>query len=133
MVEAGAHACTDITGFGFLGHACEMVEDTDVGMVIYSAKVPFFPEAKEFAEAGILPGGLYRNRDFRINMVDFDPNVPAYMADILFDPQTSGGLLISISPEKAQPLLRKLRQNGVADAAIIGEVVSEPQGRIIVK
>lgn len=133
MVEAGAHACTDITGFGLLGHAAGMIEDTDVGMVIYCSQVPFFPEAIDFAENGIVPGGLYRNRDFRKNMVDFAPDAPACMADILFDPQTSGGLLISISPEKAVPLLVKLKENGVKDAAIIGEIVSEPAGRITVK
>jgi len=133
MVEAGAHACTDVTGFGLLGHACEMVECTDVGMVIHSDMVPFIPEAKELAEMGMMPGGLHRNRDFRIDMVEIDPNVPKYMVDIMFDPQTSGGLLITASPEKAQPLLEKMRQEGIEDAAIIGEIVSEPDGIVTVK
>ncbi len=133
MVEAGAHACTDITGFGLLGHASAMVEGSDVGMVIYSAQVPYFPEAKELAEAGVVPGGLGRNRDFRIKMVDLDPKVPTYMADLLFDPQTSGGLLISIDPKKADALLKKLRRSGVSDAAIIGEIVSQQKGRISVR
>ena len=133
MVEAEVHACTDVTGFGLLGHACEMIEGSDVGMEILSFSVPFFPAAKELAEMSIVPGGLYRNRDFRINMVRIDPKVPNYMADILFDPQTSGGLLISVSPEKAELLLDKMRQAGVEDAALIGEVIGEPKGMVVLK
>jgi selenide,water dikinase len=130
MQEVGVHACTDITGFGLLGHASEMIEGTDVGMVIDSAAVPFFPEAKELAEMGMIPGGLHRNREFRQDMVDIDENVPQYLQDILFDPQTSGGLLIAVPHEKAWILLEKLHGAGVAGAAIIGEVAAENRGRI---
>ena len=130
MLEVGVNACTDITGFGLLGHVSEMIEGTDVGMVIDSAAVPFFPEAKELAGMGMIPGGLHRNRDFRKGMVDIAKNVPQYLEDILFDPQTSGGLLIAVPERKAPGLLERLHQEGVSEAAIIGEVAAEPRGRI---
>ena len=110
-----------------------MIEGTDVGMVIDSTMVPFFPEAKELAEMGMIPGGLHRNREFRINMVEIGQGIPDYLADILFDPQTSGGLLISLIEKKAGVLLEKMHQEGIQEAAIIGEVVAEPKGKIIVK
>jgi selenide,water dikinase len=133
MLEVGVNACKDITGFGLLGHAAEMIEGTEVGMVIDAAAVPIFPEAKEYAESGMIAGGLNRNRDYRKNMVDIDSNVPQYLKDILFDPQTSGGLLIAVPKAKASRLLKKLHSEGVDEAAIIGEVVATPKRKIIVK
>jgi selenide,water dikinase len=110
-----------------------MVEGTDVGMVIDSAVVPYFPEAKKLAGMGMIPGGLYRNRDFRKHMVDINKSVPQFLHDILYDPQTSGGLLIAVPEKKALKLLNKLHQAGVSEAVIIGEVVSENKGRIQVR
>jgi len=133
MLEVGVNACKDITGFGLLGHAAEMIEGTNVGMVIESASVPIFPEAKEYAEAGMIPGGLNRNRDYRKNMVDIDVSVPQYLQDILFDPQTSGGLLIAVPKARASRLLKKLHAEGVNEAVIIGEVVGKPRGKIKVR
>jgi selenide,water dikinase len=133
MLEVGVNACKDITGFGLLGHASEMIEGTNVGMVIDSAAVPIFPEAKEYAEAGMIAGGLGRNRDYRKHMVDIGKKVPKYLQNILFDPQTSGGLLIAVSKAKASRLLKRLHSEGVAEAVVIGEVVAEPRGRIIIK
>jgi len=132
MVETGVSACTDVSGFGLLGHACEMIEDTRVGMTITAASVPIFVEAKGFAEMGMISGGLNRNRDYREPMVDISPSVPGYMADILFDPQTSGGLLISVSRDKVAGLLKNLHRAGIAEAAIIGEVVAKPKQKIAV-
>ena len=133
MQETVVNACTDVTGFGLLGHACEMIEGTDVGMVINSAAVPYFPEAKELAEMGLVPGGLHRNRDFRAHMVEISGQVPAFLVDILFDPQTSGGLLISLPGENADELIDKMHEEGINDAAIIGEVLEEPKGKIVVR
>lgn len=132
MQETGVSACTDITGFGLLGHASEMIDGSDVGMVIHSAAVPLFPEAREYAERGMTPGGLQRNRDFRASMVTIEKTVPDYLADILFDPQTSGGLFISVAPEKAEGLLESMHREGIPEAALVGEVVAEPKGKIIV-
>jgi selenide,water dikinase len=133
MLTVDVHACTDITGFGLLGHACEMIEGTDVGMVIHPDAVPYFPEAKEYAEMGMVPGGTTRNRDFRLKMVEIDKNVSKVMVDILFDPQTSGGLLISVPAADAEPLVKRMRREGIKDATIIGEVVAKPKGRIVVR
>jgi selenide,water dikinase len=132
MQETGVHAGTDITGFGLLGHAGEMIEGSDVGMLIHSAAVPFFPEAREYAAMGMIPGGLYRNREFRSSMVSMGESVPDYMADILFDPQTSGGLFMSVAPGKTQELLERMHQEGIPEAALVGEVVAEPRGKIVV-
>ncbi len=133
MQRTVVNACTDVTGFGLLGHLCEMIEDTEAGVTITAEAVPCFPEAKELAELGMVPGGMYRNRDFRKHMVEIDKGVPPNMADILFDPQTSGGLLISLPPDNASELLRLIHAAGIAAAAVIGEVVKEPKGKIIVR
>ena len=132
MQAAGVHACTDVTGFGLLGHAAEMMEDSDISMVIHSAAAPLFPGVKELAGMGMIPGGLHRNREFRRDMVEVAKEVPDYLADILFDPQTSGGLLISLPAKKAPALLEKMHREGIKEAAIIGEVTAEPKGKIIV-
>jgi selenide,water dikinase len=132
MQEVGAHACTDVTGFGLLGHAFEMIQGTGKGIIIHASRVPIFLEAMNFAEMGLVPGGTYRNRDFRIHRVDIDPNVSPYLIDILFDPQTSGGLLIAVPGEKTEGMVKKLKERGIDEAAIIGEVVRNPKERITV-
>jgi selenide,water dikinase len=126
------NACTDITGFGLLGHACEMIQDSHIGLRIHSASVPLFPETIEFARMGMIPGGTYRNKEFRSKMVD-SAGIGDVMLDILFDPQTSGGLFVSVSADKAILLLARLKEAGVIDAAIVGEVVSHPEQRIVVE
>lgn len=133
MLEVGVHACTDITGFGFLGHTVQLARNSRVGISIDSASVPFFPEATGLAKRGLCPGGLQRNRDFYSPCVQIAESVPAYIQDILYDPQTSGGLLISVPPRKAGQLLERLQEAGVEEAAIVGEVVREPKGKIIVR
>jgi selenide,water dikinase len=130
MLAVGVNACKDVTGFGLLGHTAEMIEGNNVGMIIKAAAVPYFPEAKEYAEMGMIPAGLHHNREFRRNMVDIDSSVPQYLQDVLFDPQTSGGLLIAVPKARAARLLKKLHAAGVTEATIIGEVVAEPKGRI---
>jgi len=132
MAQAKVNACTDITGFGLLGHACEMIENRDVGMVIDSSAVPFLPCTQEYAEMGMIPGGTMRNRDFRLHMIDNAAGISDVLMLMLFDAQTSGGLLISASGQKAQTLLERLHQEGVQEAAIIGEVVDKPKGRIVI-
>lgn len=128
----GVHACTDITGFGFLGHACEMIEGSDTGMLINITSVPVFMGVQELVREGYVPGGLYRNKEFRMHMLEFEKSCPDISADFLFDPQTSGGLLISIEAAQADNFVKRLLDAGVKDAAIVGEVVSEPRGKILV-
>lgn len=132
MTEVEVHACTDITGFGLLGHACEMVEGQDVGMVIYSSAVPILPGTEKLAQMGLIPGGTIRNRDFRIPMIDRAAQISDEHLLILFDAQTSGGLLISVPEQDAQSLLERLHQEGVEAAAIVGEVVEQPKAKIVI-
>ena len=132
MVEVEVHACTDVTGFGLLGHACEMIEKGDVGMVIDSGAVPFLTGTREYADMGLIPGGTLRNRDFRIQMIDNAAGISDVLMLMLFDAQTSGGLLISASGQSAETLLESLHQQGIQEAAIVGEVVAKPKGRIII-
>jgi selenide,water dikinase len=133
MLEVGVNACTDITGFGLLGHACEMIQDGQIGLKIRSVSVPIFPETIALARMGMIPGGTYRNKEFRSGMVDLLAGVGDVMLDILFDPQTSGGLLISVGADKTGLLLTGLKEAGVPDAAVIGDVVSRPARRIVVE
>ena len=133
MKAVDIHACTDITGFGLLGHACEMIEGSDVGMVIDSSAVPYFHEIKELVEAGMVPGGLYRNKKFRMHMVEVAPDVPDFLIRIFFDPQTSGGLLFSLPEDQAEDIVKKMHEEGIEDATIIGEVIREPKGKILVR
>ncbi|SEM07226.1 selenophosphate synthase [Syntrophus gentianae] len=127
------HACTDITGFGLLGHIAEMIEGQDVGILIFSGRVPFFPEVRELAEMGILPEGLYRNKTFRMPLIDLSPTCPEWRSDIFFDPQTSGGLFFALAADQAEACLARLHTAGVVEAAIVGEVLSSPPGRIFVE
>lgn len=132
MQEYPVHACTDITGFGFLGHLAEMVVDSGLGVRIDTAKVPVHPEALDWAAMGLIPGGAYKNRKFRGPFVDFSANLPQRLQDVLFDPQTSGGLLIAVEANSATELLQALISYGL-DAAQVGEVVSTPCERIVVE
>ncbi len=132
MQEIRVHACTDITGFGFLGHITQLTQNSQIGINIDITAIPLFPEAEELAKRGMCPGGLQRNREFYSPCVKIADEIPTHVQDILFDPQTSGGLLICLAPGKAERLLGRLRQAGVEEAAIIGEVVNQPKGMVIV-
>ena len=132
MKDYPVHACTDITGFGLLGHIAEMIIDTGFSIKLTSKTIPIIPETLEYAGMGLVPAGTYNNREFRECMVDFAPSVDRLVQDILFDPQTSGGLLICLDRENADELLEKLKEKGMDSAAIIGDVATEPKGRIVV-
>jgi len=130
MHDYPVHACTDITGFGLLGHMAEMVADESVGVELLAERIPVLPEAFEFAAMGLVPGGAYKNREFRERIVDFSPSQDSVFRDILFDPQTSGGLLICVARDAAENLLERLKEKVSGRVALIGEVVAEPKGRI---
>ena len=132
MDDFTVHACTDITGFGFLGHLAEMVVDSGYGVCINASYVPMYPEAMEWAAMGLIPAGAYNNRNFRGTFVDFASDVLREVQDILFDPQTSGGLLIAVAAGEAERLVTALKAKGIGSAAIVGEVIAEPVDRIIV-
>lgn len=126
------HACTDITGFGLIGHLAEMTTGSGCGIKINSDKLPIILEAMEFAAMGLVPAGTYRNREFRESITNISPSVDRAVQDILFDPQTSGGLLICVESSQAETLLFKLKEKGMDSAAIIGAVLSDVDGIIIV-
>ncbi len=131
MIEEDCvHACTDVTGFGLIGHACEMIEGEEVGMTIYSSQVPFFPGTLELIETGLVPGGLERNKQYRLPLIDKESSCPESVFEIMFDPETAGGLLLSVPPERAEGLVGRLRRAGVTEAAVIGEVEGRKKGRI---
>lgn len=132
MRNYSVHACTDITGFGFLGHLAEMVQDSRLGVQIHSSRIPILPETLNYARMGLFPAGAFKNREFYEGFVEMAPTVDRLLQDVLFDPQTSGGLLISLEGNDADDLLRELKGKGIRDAAIVGEVVSEPKEKILV-
>jgi len=133
MQEIGVHACTDITGFGLLGHAVQLADASKVGLEFQIKAIPHFKEVIEFSREGMCPGGLYRNRDYYSCKVEINDEIPEHVRDVYYDAQTSGGLLICLEAEKAETLLERLKEAGVAEAAIIGRVVSEPKGKVVLR
>ncbi|HEV2616129.1 MAG TPA: selenide, water dikinase SelD [Candidatus Acidoferrales bacterium] len=123
-IQTPIHAVTDVTGFGLLGHAREMAAGSDVSLHIDHAKVPFLAGAREAARDGFLAGGLKSNREFVGSCVGFAANIGDDFRALLFDPQTSGGLLISIAQEHAAPLCVGLHRRQIP-AVQIGEVISK--------
>jgi selenide, water dikinase len=117
------HALTDVTGFGLIGHAREMAMASDVSIVFHSANIAVLEGALDCIHAGYIPGGLKANREFAECMVEYDPSVPADIRTLLFDPQTAGGLLISVSAEDAGALTHALQAAGVP-AVEIGQVLA---------
>ncbi len=130
MKDYPVHACTDITGFGLLGHLTEMVKDSEYGLQIYADSIPVLPEALDYAGMGLVPGGAFNNREFYGHMVEIASSVDPLIQDVLFDPQTSGGLLISVDGHSAKGLLLTLKEKGVQEATMIGEVVSRSKQKI---
>ena len=120
MVRYRVHACTDVTGFGLMGHGFEMAQGSDVELTIDVSAIDFIPEAVEFARMGVLPAGMYRNRSFAEAGVDVRETEVA-IQDLLFDPQTSGGLLMAVDPADADALLAELKP-AVPSAQRIGTV-----------
>jgi selenide,water dikinase len=130
MNQYRVHACTDITGFGLLGHLAEMVVGSGCGMRLNADTIPILPEAIDYAAMGMLPAGAFKNREFRESMVEFSASVNPLVRDLLFDPQTSGGLLICLDRADAEELIGELNRKGIDEAALIGEVISAPPDKI---
>lgn len=121
MQPYAVHACTDVTGFGLAGHALEMAEGSGLCVQLYARELPLLPDAADFAAMGIVPAGAYRNRKRAEGKAAIAPDVPLNISDILFDPQTSGGLLISVAEADAAALLEDI-QTHCPDARIVGEL-----------
>ncbi len=130
MAEVGVNACTDVTGFGLLGHALEMARASNVSMRIYADKVPLIPEAQKYADMGLIPAGSYANQNFCSQDLDVESEIDPVVLALLTDAQTSGGLLISVPAERAPRLVQKLEDRNTPAASIIGEVLGKGPGLI---
>ena len=120
MRPSRVHACSDVTGFGLLGHAFEMASGSGVTIVLESRKLPLLPGARRLAQHGYLTGGCRRNRDYLNNKTAVDRSVRADLVEIALDPQTSGGLLIALAADDADALVERLRSSGASAAARVG-------------
>jgi selenium donor protein len=133
MIEVGPSASTDVTGFGLLGHLHEMAAGSGVDVVIRAGAVPSLPAAWTFAGADVVPGGTLNNLAYVADQVHFAAGVSRAAQLILADAQTSGGLLISLLASRAGALMAALQRRGVAEAAIVGEVIGQGSGHITVE
>lgn len=131
MVKYRVHACTDVTGFGLLGHLYEMTQGSDLTAVLDTSAIHIIQEALPFAEMGILPEGMYRNRSFAEQAVDAG-DTPLAVQDVLYDPQTAGGLMISVHPEDADALYGELK-TAVPCAQRIGVMERAGEKRILLR
>ena len=127
--SVGPHACTDVTGFGLLGHLYQMLRASGATAQVIAGQVPLLTGALELARQGISPGGTERNKNYFGGFVSVAPNVEAAIAELLFDPQTSGGLLLSVAGDKAEAMLHAMAAQGVP-ASIIGKVTEASAGRV---
>ena len=109
-----------------------MVEDSGMALRLESRKIPILPEAMDYAGMGMMPAGAFKNKEFRLHMIEFSSEIDPLIQDILFDPQTSGGLLICVKREQADDLVNKLIEEGVRESKIVGEVISNPAEKIFV-
>lgn len=125
------HSCTDVTGFGLAGHCMEMAQGSGVTIELHMADVPVQTEAPEYARMGIIPEGAYRNRSYTEDQIDAG-STEEYLMDLFYDPQTSGGLLVSVKPEEAQKILKDLFSVGMETAYGIIGTVTERQDKYVV-
>jgi selenide, water dikinase len=129
MVKVGAHAATDITGFGLMGHLKSMVKGSRVGAQVQLGRVPVLPGAWELLDQGVAPGGTHRNRQSVADAVSWHPDLTEREQLLLCDAQTSGGLMISVASGQTEALLSELQASGVI-GAVLGEITEGPEGQI---
>lgn len=132
MMRVGVNSCTDITGFGLMGHLMSMVKASGVGANVRVGDVPILPGVKDLLNQGAVPGGTYRNLGSVNNSVDWDKSLAEEDRLLLCDAQTSGGLLISVRSEMLEELLSHLKAAGVSTTAVIGGIIRDSVGRISV-
>ena len=127
------HACTDVTGFGLLGHGIEMAEPSDVSFELYADEIPYVTESMSLAEMGMIPEGAYKNKKYFDSKVDLS-GVKEVYGDLLFDPQTSGGLLYAVEAKYGEEIIKALKGSSLAtEVAIIGKVVPKKEKLIYVR
>jgi selenide,water dikinase len=133
MLKYETHACTDVTGFGLGGHLLEMARASRFEIAIHAERIPIIPEAKEYALMGLIPAGSYATKHFCEHSVEIKPGVETLFMDLIFDPQTSGGLVLSVAGDQGDACLHELRAKGIESAEIIGEVVRpHPKGKLLI-
>lgn len=120
MREVAVHACSDVTGYGLLGHAFEMASGSGVTIVLEARTLPLLPGARRLAQQGCLTGGCRRNRDYLKNKIAIEQSVSDDLVEIALDPQTSGGLLMAVAADQADALVERLRSSGIDTATRIG-------------
>ena len=130
MMQVGPHACTDVTGFGLMGHLEGMVRGSEVAAQIHLGKIPVLPGVRELLAQGVAPGGTHRNLEGVGPITDWHPDISLEDKLLICDAQTSGGLLISVAGDKVQRLLKALEERGIEDARVVGEIIDSPQPRI---
>ncbi len=133
MVEVGVSSCTDITGFGFLGHAYEMAITSKVTLSFSAQKIPFLPGSLRHASMGLMPGASVLNKGYLADKVKVEGDVSEDFLEVLFDAQTSGGLLVALPTDKVDIFLTKLNERGVRGAAVVGEALEMEQFPLKVK
>lgn len=126
-------SCTDITGFGFLGHALEMAKGSNVSLEIFADKIPVLDGAKEFAQMGIIPAGMYSNKKHIEKDIQIVGNIEEIIEDLLYDPQTSGGLLVAIRQDDVEDALNSLAQNTDIAFSVVGRVIDKDKYSIYLK
>jgi selenide, water dikinase len=132
-VEFNIHACTDITGFGLMGHASEMAKGSGLSFHLLFSRIPLLPGVKEYAAQGLIPGGGHCNQSHFGAEIFISENVPELDRIILFDPQTSGGLLFALPQSEGEKFLKRLKEKGIQEASLIGEVVPREKSLIEVE
>ena len=132
MLEVGVSACTDITGFGLMGHAYEMAEASKVTLSFSADRIPIFEGCERYVKMGLIPGVSKLSKKYLKDAIRIDSRVREGLVDVLFDAQTSGGLLISLPSEKTDTLCAKLKERGILTVNIVGEVCEKKNVSIIV-
>jgi selenide, water dikinase len=133
MVEAGATALTDVTGFGLLGHLRGMAAASGVSALVWTELIPILPAARHYVQKGIAPGGSHANLRFLSNWVDYDPDITDNERLLLCDAQTSGGLLAALPGDRVAQVVRELHRSGASFAALVGSIEAGSPGRIHVR
>lgn len=131
MLQAGCHAATDVTGFGLMGHLSEMVSQSRVTAEVYADRIPFFEGVLDSVRQELISGAIERNREFASAYVSVAKGVSPDIETALYDPQTSGGLLIAIPEDRSEAFLEDLRARGVEHAAIVGRITARSEGKVL--
>jgi selenide, water dikinase len=131
LLAAGhIHAATDITGFGFFGHALEMANGSQVIMTCHASRIPILDAAREYGLMGLMPAGSFANRRFCESHIQIAPGIDPLMLDLFSDAQTNGGLLLAVAPTAAAEIVARFQEEGFAAAAVVGEVTAPGKGII---